>query len=184
MSLQRCAEYINYQLPNVSTCVNYLPEAINSNDLFLQAEIALVKADETVKKHKQRRSTEPQQNHKEKKREKRESTVSSTELNHKSNDTITLFLLLWFKTRPAEPLGRMYDSLIHSNTGWESLPERHIPYHQMVHLCHYGLAWDETCKMCSDILTLLGSDDKSCLEFGQNNYKPDDDINVRLPDLQ
>ena len=30
----------------------------------------------------------------------------------------------------------------------------------------------------SDILTLLGLDNKSCLEFCQNNYKPDDDINV------
>ena len=30
----------------------------------------------------------------------------------------------------------------------------------------------------------LGPDDKSCLQFGQNNYKPEDEVDIRHPDLQ
>ena len=67
-------------------------------------------------------SQENQQNHKEKKRERRERTVLSTELLHNSNNAITLFLLLWFNTPAAAPLGTMYNSLIHSNARWESVP--------------------------------------------------------------
>ena len=102
-------------------------------------------------KHKRRRSAKNQQNHKEKKRERRERTALATEL-HNSTNALTLFLLLWFKTPPAESLGTLFNSLIHSNVEWESVPKRHVPYHRMIHLCHYGLAWDETCEMYQDFL--------------------------------
>ena len=85
-------------------------------------------------KHKRRRSAESQQNHKEKKRERRERTSLSTKLLHNSNNAITLFLLLWFETPSAEPLETLYNSLIHSNVEWESVPKRHVPNHRMVHL--------------------------------------------------
>ena len=46
VSMQRCAEHIDYQLPNERTRVTYLLDAIKTNDPHLSAAIANVKADD------------------------------------------------------------------------------------------------------------------------------------------
>jgi len=49
ISMERCADYIDYQLPNQRTRVTYLLQAIQCNDAPLQAAMALVRADEQGK---------------------------------------------------------------------------------------------------------------------------------------
>ena len=46
VSMCQCAEHVDYQLPNELTRVKYLLEAIDNLDPALQAELALVRADE------------------------------------------------------------------------------------------------------------------------------------------
>jgi hypothetical protein len=49
ISMERCADYIDYQLPNQRTRVTYLLQAVQCNDAPLQAAMALVRADELGK---------------------------------------------------------------------------------------------------------------------------------------
>lgn len=42
-----------------------------------------------------------------------------------------------------------------SNT-WGSLPDNHLPYYKVLHLCHFGDAFDQLCQLNPDFIHLLG----------------------------
>ena len=48
VSMHQCAEHINYQLPNETTRVGYLLDAIETSDAALQAAMALVRNDNSI----------------------------------------------------------------------------------------------------------------------------------------
>ena len=83
-----------------------------------------------------------------------------------------LFGLLWFRKPPKEPekpaINDMFRDLRHDDDGWASKPAFNPPIAKYIHMCNFSTAWDETCKACPDLLSLIGVDKKNDLiDFGK-----------------
>ena len=130
-------------------------------------------------KHKAHRTKSNQEHHKEKKRERRNTGI---EFINKSTftETISLFLILWFHQDDPAPLSKIFHSTVHNKSGWDSVLTKRVPHHRMIHFCNYGSEWDRTCEVCPDILSLLGPEDKTVLQFGKPHGRPHEE----LPSLQ
>ena len=61
----------------------------------------------------------------------------------------------------------MFRDLRHDDDGWESIPSFNPPIAKYIHLCNFSTAWDETCKACPDLLSLIGVDQNQFIDFGK-----------------
>jgi len=59
----------------------------------------------------------------------------------------------------------MFRNLRHDDDGWASKPSFNPPISKYIHLCNFSTAWDETCKACPDLLSLIGVDKNQLIDF-------------------
>ena len=92
-----------------------------------------------------------------------------------------LFILLWFRRRPKNPEkpdpNDMFWDLRHDDDGWKSIPSFNPPIAKYIHLCNFSTAWDETCKACLDLLSLIGVDQKQFIDFGKKTLSRLQELN-------
>ena len=118
-------------------------------------------------KNKRKRTQEHKNHIQEKRRRRREGEKDERCFLYQA----ILFILLWFRKRPKSPEkpdpNDMFRDFRHDDDGWESIPSFKPPIAKYIHLCNFSTAWDETCKTCPDLLSLIGVNQNQFIDFGK-----------------